>query len=312
VGTVEDTDIDGLDRGWVCAFEATDALQNHYVRALPLLLDSSANGLQVGSVIDVVAASSIADAGRPSVGYSPGKTWIAWRSTSAFSNLSTLRLRAFDSNSLTAAEGPFTVGTRDEDQDEWVAVATAYSGGPFVDVYNLTNPISGQATIPNYPSENAFVVWSFNDTSGSGDILGQAMANTSNAGSTEDLGGGCGSQGTVSFPKHPAIGTSAWRFRIDNLPGTTAAAFYNLTTAPFASAVPCGSCLWMPFEISGSAPLVGTTTKSALLQVVIPAKPGLVGAQMIAQWTLVDPLASPCPSFAGVSNGTLTRTTLGL
>jgi hypothetical protein len=312
VGGVNRPSIDGLDRRWVCAFESTDSLGNPYIRASTATLDASGNGVLVGAPVDVVAPSPLFDYTRPSVGYSPGKTWIGWRSVGATTGGSTLRLRAYDSNSLTPSEGPFTLDTGDQDADEWISVATAYSGGPYVDAYTLAAPNSGLATIPNYPSENAFVAWSVNDSSGSGDVLGQALSNTSGGGSSVDLGGGCGSQGLVSFPKPPALGTSAWRSVIANLPPTTAAAFYNLTTVNPALASPCGVCLWLPFEVSGSAPLLGTTTKQAVLQLAIPAKPSLVGAQLSVQWTLVDPASSPCPNFPAVSNSAIWRLTLGL
>jgi hypothetical protein len=313
-GSVDHPDVDGLDQQWVCAFEATDSLGNPYIRALSVTVNAAGNGLQPGGVVDVVPASSLFDYTRPSVGYAPGKSWIGWRSTGALLVNSSLRLRAYDSKTLTPAEGPFTLGSGDKDQDEWVAVATAYSGGPYVDGYLLQNTTIGLGAIPNYPSERAFAVWSANDSNGSGDILGQALDSTSNGGSYQDLGGGCGSQGLVTFPKNPALGTSAWRSVIANLPSTTAAAFYNLSTANPASASPCGVCLWLPFETSGSALLLAPTptSKQAVVQSTIPAKPTLVGAQLNLQWTLVDPNASSCPSFPGISNSAIWRLTLGL
>lgn len=290
---VAEPSVDGLDRQWLVAGrELSD--RNIVARSVRLAADGI--NLELGATVDVSSPPPSGIHFEPSVAYSPGKTWIAWQQTDGF------RVRGLDSQSLTPAEGPFTLGPGVQGPQEHIAVASAFSGGPFVD-----NP----AGVSNLPSEKALVLWSVDDTSGTSDVLGQALNNTGGGGSYQNLGGGCGIQGQVSFPKPPSIGTSAWQLRIDSLPATTALAFYNLTSAAPTLALPCGACQWMPFEISGSAPLFGSGPKNARLTLTIPAKPSLIGAQLLAQWTLLDPSTTPCPSFPGLSISPRWRVTLG-
>jgi hypothetical protein len=285
---------DGLDRQWVVA--AQDGNPGQIV-ARSVRLASDGTSLLLGASATVSSGGVIDLTPGIAVAYAPGKTWIGWRSFGAF------LLSGLDSQSLIQAEGPLQLGAAANGAQEIIAIASAYSGGPFID-----NP-SGPS---NLPSERALALWAVDDATGTSDILGQALNNTAGGGSYQNLGGGCGSQGSVTFPKTPSIGTSAWQTRIQNLPATTAAAFYNLTTASSGLAIPCGLCQWMPFETTGPATLTGTTTKSAHQTLTIPAKPNLVGAQLIVQWTLVDLANNPCASFPGLSVSARWRATLGL
>ena len=284
---------DGLDRHWVVA--AQDGNPGQIV-ARGVRLASDGTSLLLGASATVSSEGALNLTPGIAVAYSPGKTWIGWRGFGAF------RLSGHDSQSLIQAEGPIQLGGAANGAQESIAIASAYSGGPFID-----NP-SGPS---NLPGETALALWAVDDASGTSDVLGQALNNTAGGGSYQNLGGGCGSQGQVSFPKPPSIGTSAWQLRIDSLPATTALAFYNLSSAAPNLALPCGACQWMPFEISGSAPLSGSGPKNARLTLTIPAKPSLVGAQLLAQWTLLDPSTTPCPSFPGLSISPRWRVTLG-
>jgi hypothetical protein len=303
-GSVGTPDIDGLDSRWVCSFEATDTNGNPYVRAVPLVLNATLDGVATGAVVNVTSPSTLFDTTRPAVGWSPTTTWIGWREKGAFTN-STLRVRSFDSSTCTACEGAFTLDTGTNDTSEWISVATTWSGGP-----RLT--ITGQPTPPALPDE-AFAVWSARDAGNSLDIFGQVLANNAQSGTTLQLGGGCGSAGTVSFHGTPSIGSSSFSATIANLPLSTVLVYVNIATDAPANAIACGACQWLPFQIATTVPLVdaGNGTLKATRTFPIGCQPGLVGATVLLQWTVVDPSANPCAQVAALSMSAMWRLTIG-
>lgn len=302
-GDVTAPDVDGIDSRWICAFETTDTSGNHHIQAVPMALGPTPAGITLGAIVDITSPSAFFDGTRPAIAWSPAKTWVGWRSDPLVGSTS-FHLRAFDSKTCLACEGTFVLDVGDNDSNEWITVATAYSGGPFIPSPPITVP-------SDIPPETAFAVWSARDTGGSLDIFGQALANNAGGGSYTNLGGGCGSEGTVSFPYPPSIATSLWRIELLDLPATTALVYYNVTTADASTALPCGSCLWLPFYIAGTPPLVGSTTKSTHVDFVVPCDASFVGGSLIVQWTIVDPASAPCPQIVGLSTSDLWRVTFG-
>jgi hypothetical protein len=293
-GTVARPDIDGFDRTFVAAWEYNDGSNNVNIRGLPISLDVSVGTTTPGALAQFTTTSSFADTTKPAVGFSYGKTWIGYRSNSILTGTSSLAIRGFDTNTCVACEGAFTLGTGAQSSDEWIAVATPTSGGAYYD-------------------DRGLAVWSAPDSSSTLDVNCQLLVNNAQAGSYTNLGGGCGTAGTLAFNGAPSIGSSWWYTSLTNLPFTTLAAFYNITTASSTIAIPCGACLWMPFEISGTSlvqfdqQLGGTASAVAM----IPCNPNLVGANLIVQWTVVNPLASPCLAFPSLSISDRWRMTIG-
>jgi hypothetical protein len=304
-GSVGTPDIDGLDTRWVCTFEASDANGNSYVRAVPLVLNATADGVDAGAVVNVTSPSSLFDTTRPAVGWSPTTMWVGWREKSLLSN-STLRVRSLDSTSCTTCEGSFTLDTGTNDTREWISIATTWSGGPRLPGF------SGALTGPPLPDE-AFAVWSARDAGNSLDIFGQVLANNAQSGTTLQLGGACGSAGTVSFHGAPSIGSSSFSATIANLPLSTALVYVNIATDAPANAIACGACQWLPFEIATTVPLVdaGNGTLTATRKFPIGCQPSLVGATALLQWTIVDPSANPCAQVAALSTSAMWRLTIG-
>ena len=294
IGSVSRPDLDGFESRYVAAWEFNDGSGNISIRGMPIFLDLSSGTTAPGSLAQFTSTSAFSDTTKPAVGFSFGKTWIGFRSSSVLTSSSSLNLRGFDSNTCVACEGSFVLGSGASSSDEWIAVATPTSGGSFTD-------------------DRGLAIWSAPDSSSTLDVNCQFLANNAQGGSYTNLGGGCGTTGTLNFSGAPSIGTSWWFSSLTNLPFTTLAAFYNLTTANSSLAIPCGACLWMPFEISGVSQVqfdqqLGGTASFASL---IPCNPNLVGANLIVQWTVVNPLASPCPGFPTLSISDRWRMTIG-
>jgi hypothetical protein len=291
-GDARNPDIDGFDRQWVCAWEQDDADGYVGISAATVSLSPPTGPATVGPATVIASGSLLNTRDRPAVGYSFGKSWIAWRS-GTFLGTPSVQLKGFDSATCTSCEGAFTLTTSNGTTDVWAAVATPTSGGA-------------------YYLDTGCAAFSFGDSSGSADLSAQMLQNNAQQGSYTNLGGGCGNAGTVGFNGAPSIGSSWWYTYLTGLPVTTLAAFYNISTLNPSLAIPCGACLWMPFEISGSSivqfePSGGTASAVA----VIPCKPNLVGAQVTVQWTTFNPLTSPCPTFPSLSISDRWRVTIG-
>jgi hypothetical protein len=55
--------------------------------------------------------------------------------------------------------------------------------------------------------------------------------------------------------------------------------------------------LWVPFQVTLSPPILGT---SACVDFGILCEPSLVGAQFVSQWTTIEFTQSPCPLLSGL------------
>lgn len=292
-GDARNPDIDGFDRQWVCAWEQDDANGNSGVNATTISLPNPTGTATVATATVIASPVVLSSRDRPAVGFTFGKSWIGWRSTN-FLGTPSIQLRGYDSTTCTSCEGPFTLTTSNGAEALWVAVATTTSGGA-------------------YSFDKACVAFSFTDSTGSDDLSAQFLANNAQLGTTENLGGGCGNAGTVNFTGAPSIGSSWWYNSINNLPPTTLAAFYNFSTANPGLAAPCGPCVWMPFEISGSAPIQFESGNLVAYSpaFTIPCNASLVGAQVTVQWTTLNPVASPCSAVPGFSVSDRWRATIG-
>jgi hypothetical protein len=293
--SVNAPDVDGYDRQWVCAFEdlLSSGVQN--IRAVPVSYNFSTASASVGTPVTVASGSLLLLPSAPGVGFSQGKTWIGWRSDALLGGSDALLIKGFDSATCTACEGSFTLDLSDGSGDDWIAIATPTSGGAYYD-------------------DSGLAVWSaLSPSNSTHDISAQLLENNAQGGSYQNLGGGCGNAGTLGFNGAPSIGSSWWYTFLTNLPPTTLAAFYNITTADPNLAVPCGACLWLPFEVSGASlvqfdPQLGGTASAVA---VIPCKPSLVGAQVTVQWTTFNPATSPCPVYPNLSITDRWRVTIG-
>jgi hypothetical protein len=96
------------------------------------------------------------------------------------------------------------------------------------------------------------------------------------------------------------------RNTLSGLPATALAAIFNFSQ-PSTTSV-CGPCVWVPFSVTLSPPILGTT---ATVEFAIPCLTSLVGAQFETQWTTVDFSQAPCPFFPGLTNSNRILMTIG-
>ncbi len=277
-------DVDGYASRWNVAWERAGlpaSLVYDAVRVAPVAIDPAANALVVGGAV-TFGGSLISQARAPSLGYTPGRTWLGYELTATLPApaTTTLRVAAIDSGTCTSCNDSFTVGFPDGPR---IVVATGVSGG-------LTT------------METALVV--YHDTFH--DVNAQLLRNYGTSGSIVDLGGACGASGFQSFSHSPGIGSSGLRNTLSGLPGSTLAAIFNFSQ-PTGTSV-CGPCVWVPFSVTVAPPILGGT---ASVEFGIPCLPALVGAQFESQWTTIDFSQAPCALFPGLTNSNRLLMTVG-
>ena len=285
--TVSVPDVDGYASKWVVAWEQ-EAIGFPYsaVVAAPVSLDAPGTALIVGSSSSV-GGTTLAQASVPSVGYTPGKTWLGYHNLSTLPfqpSVATLRARGIDSGTCTL--GTDTLSVTDYGGQTRIVVATNTSGGQ----------TSGDEALAVY--EESF-----------DDVYAQRLQNHSNSGSITNLGGGCGT-GVVQFFPHsynPAIGSSGCVCSVGGLPATALATIFNF--AEPGVPIACGVCVWTPFSVTLSPPIVGT---SASVEFPIPYLTSLAGAIFETQWTTIDFTQAPCAVFPGVVLSNRSQLTIGL
>lgn len=277
-------DVDGYGDRWNVAWEQNSVagtLTYDAVKVAPVRFDAVANALVVGTPV-TFGGSPLGQARAPSLGWTPGRTWLGYEFTATLPApaTTTLRVAAIDSASCTSCNDSFTVGFPDGPR---IVVATGVSGG---------------ATT----METALVV--YHDTFH--DVNAQLLRNYGTSGSIADLGGACGASGFQSFSHSPGIGSSGLRNTLSGLPASTLAAIFNFSQ-PTGTSV-CGTCIWVPFSVTVAPPILGGT---ASVEFGIPCLPALVGAQFESQWTTIDFSQAPCALFPGLTNSNRLLMTVG-
>jgi hypothetical protein len=270
-------DVDGYGGAWVVAWEANTS--GAAVRFAPATLNATATALVVGGASGF-GGTLFGTASAPTVAYTPGRTWLGYRSVTSIGPTTTNRVVALDSASCANCVDSFSTTTQ---------------GGPRIVVGTGT---SGGATA----FEGALAVWH----DAGDDISGQRLINHGSGGTTANLGGGCGSVGNVSVNHAPGIGSSGFRCNLNGVPATVLAAIFNFSVP--AATVPCGPCVWTPFSITLSPPILGT---SAFVEFPIPCVPSIVGSVFETQWTGIDFGQAPCPTFPGLVLSNRTQLTIG-
>lgn len=277
-------DVDGYGGRWNVAWEQNSVagtLTYDAVKVAPVGFDAVANALVVGTPV-TFGGSPLGQARAPSLGWTPGRTWLGYEFTATLPMpaTTTLRVAAIDSASCATCNDSFTVGFPDGPR---IVVATGVSGG---------------ATT----METALVV--YHDTFH--DVNAQLLRNFGTSGSIVDLGGACGSSGFQSFSHSPGIGSSGLRNTLSGLPASTLAAIFNFSQ-PTGTSV-CGPCVWVPFSVTVAPPILAGT---AAVEFGIPCLPALVGAQFESQWTTIDFSQAPCALFPGLTNSNRLLMTVG-
>jgi len=285
-----DPAVDGFDRLWTVAWERDHESDASHVEVCSVRHNVSANDWTVGASVDVTPGLVLGSAKRAAVGYSAGKSFIAWREQTLLGSV-IYKLRGFDAQTCVPCEGPISIDNSTTTEDEqWIALATPTTGGAYYD-------------------DRGIFLWSDTASATNHDLHGYLFKNAAGTGGAlQNLGGACGSGGTPTFSNSqaPSIGTSWYIFGLTGLPLDAPVAVLNVSTG----AVPlnCGPCVWNPFQITSSSLVVGGATSQARL---IPCDPDLIGLQFQTQWTSLTPTSSGCNLFPGFSISDRTRVTIG-
>ncbi|HEX5051205.1 MAG TPA: hypothetical protein VFZ65_05500, partial [Planctomycetota bacterium] len=276
-------DVDGFAGRFVVAYEAPggNLVSGPGIRVRPVALDGTSNTLAVGSVGLSFGGLPTNQAFQPSVAYAAGRSWLGYRSVGALvggGTQTTLRVAVVDSGSCAYCNESFVAATT----LGGIAVSTMTSGG-------LANGESAISVASVFPS-----------------VRLQRLRDFGTAGTTQSLGGACGATGTVAFNHAPGIGSSGFRCTLSGLPPTALLPIFNFspTTAPF----PCGACVWTPFTVTLTPPIVAGTT---FVEFPIPCLTTLAGQRFETQWTVVDFTQAPCPVLAGLAPSDRTLLTIG-
>ncbi len=275
-------DVDGYAGKWVVAWERAGGVSGPFitqdaVRVAAVSL--TAGSLVVGSGV-TFGGLLTSQATAPSVGYTPGRTWLGYRSFSSLGPSTSLRAVAIDSGSCASCADSFSASS---------------PGGPRIVVATMT---SGGLTT----GEDCLAV--FHDSGD--DISAQRLRNYGTSGGYTSLGGSCGTAGSQTWSHDPGIGSSGLRNTLNGVPASAIAAIFNFS-AP-AATIPCGPCVWLPFSVTLTPPILGT---SAVVEFPIPCVQALVGQQFEAQWTVIDFAQQPCPAFPGLALSNRSRMTIG-
>jgi hypothetical protein len=167
------------------------------------------------------------------------------------------------------------------------------------------------ATLGAYYNTVASLLWNnLSTTPGNqGDIRFQAyLLFNDSVPNWTDLGGGCGPGGYFDvFPAGVAsIGNGYFVPGTNGITPTATVAVLNIA-APQA-AFPCGTCQFLPYEITFVAPVVGGSSSVIL---PIPCKASLVGQTVHMQYTVLTPAQGPCSLNTDFSLSNRVAVTIG-
>jgi len=286
-GAVDHPDVDGLDSNWVVAWERRPSGGGTGISARRVTYFNTLVPMGTSSIVDVTSAPFLFTATRPTVAWTPQKSWVAWRQSALLAGWS-LRIAGLNSSSCAVCETSQQVATFNGGDNVYLSVTTTASGG-------------------SSTGFNGLLVWSEGDGVAP-TIHAQALALDANGGTAVNQGGGCGAGGTATANQNPAIGTSNFQL---SLSGTIPSApFTILNLATPGLMFQCGPCQLVPLATTVVLPV--SSTGFASFQAPIPCILGLVGSQIDVQWSTLTPGLAPCPQTAGFSASNRLRLTFGL
>ncbi|MCB9876852.1 MAG: hypothetical protein H6835_04535 [Planctomycetes bacterium] len=277
-------DVDGRSGRWVAAWQQyTGGSSNSSVVVAPIHLDPA--GILVAGAESTLGGTAVAQDSKPSVACSSAKAWVGMQHRVTLPSVSTsMRLASYDVDTCVSCNDTFTLPT--SSSTDRVVVAPAEAGGGV-----------GDTALAGY----------INLLGGWYNAWGQLLVNTANGGTVVMLSGGCGAAGSQSIPHPPAIGASQFTSALASAPPTALLSVFNLSPAGVGT-LQCGSCVWVPFSVTATLPLVGG---AASISFPIPCQPTLIGAQLETQWTTFDPTQASCPLVPGLVLSNIALLTFG-
>ncbi|HEX5051843.1 MAG TPA: hypothetical protein VFZ65_08735, partial [Planctomycetota bacterium] len=243
-GGLATVDVDGYAGRWVVAYDAPgpNLVSGPGVRVRPVALTNTGNSFVVGAAFSF-GGFPTNQASYPSVAYALGRAWLGYYSLGSTLGgaVANRRVVALDSTSCTTCGDTFSVLFANSSPSTSLirnrCLATTTSGGK-----------------PN--GEEALFVWA--DPSlvvSSTALIAQRLRDFGTVGTTANLGGGCGTTGTLAFNHPPGIGSSGFRCTLSGLPPTALLPIFNFS--PPTSTFPCGACVWTPFSVTLTPPILG-------------------------------------------------------
>jgi hypothetical protein len=140
------------------------------------------------------------------------------------------------------------------------------------------------------------------------DIQSRALVLAAQSGSAVSQGGGCGGGGSSGVNQSPAIGVGSFACTLSGADAAAPAAILNIAVNGAALPIPCGACVLEPYFITVTVPVAAG---NAAVNLAIPCRTTAIGAQLIAQWTVLLTGASPCSIAANVSLSDRLLVTIG-
>ncbi|HEX5051934.1 MAG TPA: hypothetical protein VFZ65_09195 [Planctomycetota bacterium] len=288
-------DVDGYAGHWAIAYDSPGlgTPSGPGVRVRPVAMDNTSGGLVVGAG-SAFGGFLTDQASIPAVAFATGRVWLEYYSAAiSFPGTTSVRqVVAVDAGSCQTCGDSFAVPLSPSSAVLSMllnrCIATTTSGG----VVN---------------GEDALFVWAdpVPNTSTS-TLSARRLRDFGTVGTTTNLGGHCGTTGTLAFNHPPGIGSSGFRCTLSGLPPTALLPIFNFS--PPTSTFPCGACVWTPFSVTLTPPILGG---AAFVEFPIPCLIALVGQQFETQWTVVDLTQSPCPVLPGLVPSDRTLLTIG-
>lgn len=260
----------------------------HDVRAWSLAFDGTTLSVPAGPV--VVEGGAGDDEIEPAVVWMGSKAFVAWADAGG----------TFDYDIFVKGVDPTTCV-----ECESVVAAGILTG------FNRAPAIAGELpTGGGNGDDRALILWERIPLTLplNADIQSRGVVLASQNGSAVSQGGGCGGGGSSGVNQSPSIGVGGFACTLSGADPLAPVAILNIAINGAALPIPCGACLIEPFFITTTVPVAAG---SASVQLPIPCRTTAIGAQLIAQWTVLLTAGSPCFLAANVSFSDRLLVTIG-
>jgi hypothetical protein len=159
--------------------------------------------------------------------------------------------------------------------------------------------IAGALDPPGAPNRHSMAVWTSSQLTPpfAPTVVGVRLAALGTGGPVTELGGGCGTGGTLTVAGPVAVGNPGLGFQLGGGDVFAVSAVLNIDPTPGAP-LTCGPCAAALPSILLPAAYAGG---SASLSVPVPCHGSLVGVAVEAQWIVFPTLGSPCALFPNLS-----------
>ena len=285
----ENPDVDGDGQTFVLAFDREAVIDDGDAGVYARKYELGAGFLSLSGPEIVVDDDLADDETNPAVGFAEAEFFVAYQD-SYTTGLFDIFMLGFGIDDCEVCEAE-TMITFSGINNFGPEIATSESGGE--DLFY------------------ADIVFTRNN-SGVQSIQFQAVDDSARLQVANNLGGACGSAGSVSFsggftavaPSY--LGSSEFSVELSGADPLATLAVLNINANPLP--ITCGTCVWNPFRTTLTASVVGG---SASVDIPIPCRAELAGKSAQVQWTVLLTGTSPCSISPNVSNSDRVEVFLG-